>query len=392
MPVPHRLRNVKNLLELEPLGRSFLPRLLWEFITSGVEANMSRDGNRQAFEEIWLRPRILKDVTARTMERTLFGKTYDAPFGIPPMGASAMFGFEADLNFARAAKAANIPFVMSGSALITMEKIIEANPDVWFQAYVDADRDSIRGLSDRARDAGFQNLVVTVDMPVPGNRGSSLRAGFSYPIRPNLRVAWDGLTHPRWLFETFLRTLVSSGWPHLENLDTERGIPMISMKAVQRTHVRDALNWEDLKWLRDRWQGKLLIKGVLSPEDTAVAADIGLDGLFVSNHGGRQLDGAVAPLKVLPEIVAEKGHMAILFDGGIRRGTDVIKALALGADFVFAGRPFLFAAALGEEPGIKYAIDMLNEEIYRNLALLGCNNLDEVASRIDGSSAGTGEM
>ncbi len=383
MSIPHILRRVMVLEDLAPLARSFLPRALWEFGSKGTEANLSREGNRQAFDEIWLRPRILNDVTGRSMEKALFGKSYDTPFGISPMGASAMFGFEADLNFARAARATNIPYVMSASALIPMEWIAEANPDVWFQAYVTAERDAISELTDRVWEAGIRHLVITVDVPVPGNRRAGLRAGFEYPIRPGLRIALDGLTHPRWLVGTFLRTLMASGMPHIENYGKERGIPIISRSAPQRPHVRDALDWDDLKWLREKWQGKLLIKGVLSPEDANIAARIGLDGLFVSNHGGRQLDTAIPPLKVLPEIAAEKSNMAILFDSGIRRGIDVIKALALGADFVFAGRPFLYAAALGEEAGVTHAINLLSEEVYRNIAQLGCNNLDDLASRLD---------
>jgi len=383
MSIPHILRRVMVLEDLAPLARSFLPRALWEFGSKGTEANLSREGNRQAFDEIWLRPRILNDVTGRSMEKALFGKSYDTPFGISPMGASAMFGFEADLNFARAARVTNIPYVMSASALIPMERIAEANPDVWFQAYVTAERDAISELTDRVWEAGIRHLVITVDVPVPGNRRAGLRAGFEYPIRPGLRIALDGLTHPRWLVGTFLRTLMASGMPHIENYGKERGIPIISRSAPQRPHVRDTLDWDDLKWLREKWQGKLLIKGVLSPEDANIAARIGLDGLFVSNHGGRQLDTAIPPLKVLPEIAAEKSNMAILFDSGIRRGIDVIKALALGADFVFAGRPFLYAATLGEEAGVTHAINLLSEEVYRNIAQLGCNNLDDLASRLD---------
>lgn len=382
MSVPHRLRNVLCLDDFEPLGQAFLPRVLAEFIASGVEGNLTYDENLNAFDKVWLKPRVLNDVSNRTMERTLFGKTYDAPFGIPPMGASAMFGFEADINNARAAKGANIPFCMSGSSLIPMEKVLDVNPDVWFQAYIETSKERIAALTDRARDAGYKTLVITVDVAVGGNRASNMRSGFSYPIRPNLRMALDGLMHPRWLYETFIRTILKNGFPHMENMGAGQGIPMISFAAPERKHARDALAWEDLKWLRDRWKGRLLIKGVLSGKDARIASEIGLDGLFVSNHGGRQLDTAVSPLTVLPEIVAEKGKMAILYDGGIRRGTDVIKALALGADMTFVGRPFLYAAALGEQPGLMHAINLLQDEIYRNLALLGCGDLDDLASRI----------
>jgi L-lactate dehydrogenase (cytochrome) len=192
----------------------------------------------------------------------------------------------------------------------------------------------------------------------------------------------DALFHPRWLVKTFLRTLLSSGLPHIENYGPKRGIPIISKEAPGRKHVRDGLDWEDMKWLRDQWQGRLMIKGVLSGKDAKLANIIGLDGVFVSNHGGRQLDTAIPPLKVLAEIVAEKGEMVILFDSGVRRGTDVIKALALGADFVFSGRPFLYAAALGGQEGISYVINLLADEVDRNLALLGCTTLDQLPERL----------
>ncbi len=382
MQVPYKLKNVKCLEDLDDPAESYLPRALWEFGSTGAESNVSRDGNRQVFDDIWLQPRVLNDVSKRSIERELFGQTYAMPFGISPMGAGAMFGFEADLNFARAAKAAKIPFIMSGSALVPMETVAEVNSEVWFQAYVDADRGSLNALAERVWEAGIRNLVITVDVPVPGNRGASLRRGFEYPMRPNLKLALDALTHPRWLIGTFLRTLMSSGMPHIENYGKGRGIPIISTKAPQRKHVRDALDWEDIKWLRDRWKGKLLLKGVLSPEDTRMATASGLDGIFVSNHGGRMLDTAVPPLKVLAEIASERGQMAILFDSGIRRGVDVVKALALGADFVFVGRPFLYAAALGEEEGIAYTIELLASEIDRTIALLGCTDFEKISDRL----------
>lgn len=380
MPVPRAMQKIKCLEDLDADGHAYLPKALWEFVSVGVEGNLSRDGNRKAFDDIWLYPRALRDVRQRTISQNLFDHSYAAPFGIAPMGASSLFGFEAELNFARAAKAAQIPYILSGSSLTPMETILETNPDVWFQAYVDSDRENITSLAERAWRAGVRHLVITVDVPVPGNRGSSLRSGFSYPIRPSLPMVWDGLKHPRWLVCTFLRTLLRHGMPYLENTGAGRGMPMISASAPKRTQVHAGLNWDDMAWLRDLWKGKLLIKGVLSPADTSEAARTGLDGVIVSNHGGRQLDTAVPPLNVLADIVAEKGDMSILFDSGIRRGTDVIKALALGADFVFAGRPFLYAATLGEEAGVAHAIELLASEVDRNLALLGCTDLHQLST------------
>lgn len=382
MSVPAKMRHVMCVDDLEPLGRSYLPRILWEFISTGVEGNHSREENRRVFEDYWLKPRVLNDVTERSTKRSLLGKEYDVPVGIAPMGASAMFGFEADLNFARAAKTANIPYLMSGSALIPMEKVVAANPDIWFQAYVESSRESMGALADRVARAGIKHLSVTVDVPVAGNRGSNMRAGFNYPITPTVPLAMDALMHPCWLVGTFLRTLRTTGIPHMENLTAERGIPMISYNAPRRVNAREGLNWEDIKWLRDKWQGQFSLKGILSGADAKLAAETGLDGVIVSNHGGRQLDTSVSPLSVLQEVVAEKGNMAVMFDGGIRRGTDIIKALGLGADFVFAGRPFLYGAALGEEAGILHVIEILRSEIYRNLALLGCTDLNDLSSRL----------
>ena len=382
MTIPFNMRNVRCLDDLDDLAKSYLPAALWEFASAGTERNVSRDGNRRVFDDIWLQPRVLKDVSERSIERALFGTTYAKPFGISPMGASAMFGFEADLNFARAARVAKTPFVMSASALVPMEDVAAANPDVWFQAYVDADRESIGALADRVWKTGIRNLVIAVDVPVPGNRGATYRRGFEYPMRPGPGIVFDALCHPRWLVGTLLRTLATSGIPHIENYGSGRGIPIISAKAPQRKHVRDALDWDDIKWLREKWQGKLLLKGILSPSDARTASASGIDGIFVSNHGGRMLDTAVPPLSVLPDIAAEKGQMAVLFDSGVRRGVDVVKALALGADFVFVGRPFLYAAALGEQAGIEHVINLLAGEVDRTLAQLGRNGLDCLAECI----------
>ena len=382
MSLAYNLNKIKCLEDFDAYAKDILPRALWEFASVGVENNLSRDNNRKAFDNIWLSPRILENVSNRSIKKKIFDKVYSAPFGISPMGACAMCGYEADLQFAKVSKAKNIPYIISGSALVPMEKIVNINSDVWFQAYVDANRSSISALSDRVFSSGIHTLVITVDVPVPGNRRATLRNGFEYPMRPNGRLIFDAITHPKWFFKTFLRTILSSGMPHIENYGPNRGIPIVSLSAPERQHIRDSLDWDDLKWLRDRWSGRLIIKGVLSAKDVKLANKVGLDGVILSNHGGRQLDTAISPLGVIEASARDKGKMSILFDSGIRRGTDVVKALALGADFVFAGRPFLFSVATAGYSGVSHAVDLLASEIDRTIALLGCNDLYNLGSLI----------
>jgi L-lactate dehydrogenase (cytochrome) len=375
---PRVLRHILSLEDLDAAGRWHLPRSLYGFVSGGVETNASLRANREAFADWALRPRMLVDTSARNYSATLFGRQYAAPFGIAPMGATVLSCSEGDAVLARAAAAANIPFILSGASLIPLERIVADNPAAWFQAYIPSDRNRIGPLIERVARAGFETLVVTVDVPVSANRENNVRNGFTLPLRPTVKLALDGMTHPRWLLGTALRTLLKSGMPHIENMDATRGPPILSAGADRDWGKRDALSWDDVAWIRERWKGRLLIKGVLTAEDTRIARQIGLDGVVVSNHGGRQLDGATASLRALPEVLAEAGGMTVTLDSGVRRGTDVLKALALGATFVFIGRPFLFAAAIGGEAGVRHAIHLLSQEIDRDLALLGCTNLESL--------------
>jgi len=219
--------------------------------------------------------------------------------------------------------------------------------------------------------------VLTVDVPVSANRENNVRNGYSSPLKPTLRLGWDGAIRPRWLVGTFLRTLMNHGMPHLENMGFER-TPILSGTVERPQTARDGLAWEHLELMRKLWKGKLVLKGVLAREDIRIARESGVDGIMVSNHGGRQLDYTVSPLRMLPMAAAEAGGMAIMLDSGVRRGTDVLKALALGADFVFIGRPFLYAAALGGEAGVRHAVKLLRDEIDRDMAMLGISELGQL--------------
>jgi L-lactate dehydrogenase (cytochrome) len=226
--------------------------------------------------------------------------------------------------------------------------------------------------------AGFEKLVVTVDSQVAPNRENYLRAGFTAPLRPTARLAWDGITRPKWLFGTFLRTLFRQGMPHFENNFATRGAPILSPSVVREWSERGQLDWTHFSLIRRLWKGTLIIKGILDPDDARLARDAGADGVVVSNHGGRQLDGAVSPLRVLPAIVAACPEIPVMMDSGVRRGTDVLKALALGAKFVFVGRPFGYAAAIGGIAGVNRAIGLLSDEIRRDMAMLGICRLSEL--------------
>lgn len=373
------MKDILCLDDFETAARKRLPRPIYAYYSGGVETNQSLRDNRSAFQEYGFVPRALANVAGRSTQATLFGETYAAPFGIAPMGLSALSCYRGDIVLARAAEKAGIPMIMSATSLIRLEEVKQAAPKAWFQAYLPGTKERILALIDRVAAAGHTNLVVTVDVAVLANRENNIRAGFATPLKPSLRLAWDGMIRPRWTLGTWMRTFMSHGMPHFENSFAERGAPLLSSTVLRDFVARDNLGWDHIQMIRERWKGKLVIKGILSKTDALLARQHGVDGIVVSNHGGRQLDGAVSPLRVLPEIAAAVGgSMPVMFDSGLRRGTDVLKALALGADFVFVGRPFLYAAAVGGEAGVLHAAKLLQEEVHRDMALLGISSLDEL--------------
>ena len=378
--VPPKLRPYLALRDFEERAMRFLPRMLAGFVGGGVETDWSLRDNREAFAEYAFIPRMLNDVSGRSTKRTLFGREYSAPFGIPPMGASALIAYRGDLVLAQEAAKANIPMIMSASSLIRLEEVREAGATAWYQAYLPGEPDRIIPLVDRVAAAGFDTFVLTVDVQVSANRENNIRTGYSIPLKIGPKVAFDVARHPGWLFNTWLRTVRNHGMPHFENMDAMRGPPVVSKDLVRAFGARDQLAWEHLALIRQRWKGRLVVKGILHPDDAVRCREYGCDGIMVSNHGGRQLDGAIAPLRMLPEIKAVAGDMAVMFDGGIRRGTDVLKALGLGADFVFVGRPMLCAAAVAGAEGVAHAIRLLTEEVGRDMALLGISRLEQMTA------------
>ena len=370
------------LQDFEEAARKRLPRPIWGYIAGAAEDNASLRDNRSVFDEYGFKTRVLRDVSQRSQQVELFGEHYASPFGIAPMGINALSTYRGDLVLARAAKRAGIASVMSATSLIPMEEVAQQSPGTWFQAYLPGDPERIDALLERVARAGFRTLVVTVDIPVSANRENNLRTGFSTPLRPSLRLAWDGLVRPRWVAGTFLRTLLGHGMPHFENSFATRGAPIMSSKVLRDFSGRDHLDWGNLERIRHLWRGNLVIKGILSVEDALQAQQLGADGIVLSNHGGRQLDGAVSAMRVLEEVVAAVGPTyPVLIDGGFRRGSDVLKAIALGARMVLLGRPFNFAAAVDGEAGVLHAIELLRQEVDRNMAMLGVNACEQLGAQ-----------
>lgn len=374
-------RNALNVFELQELARRRLPFPLYSYIEGGVEDNQARDHNRAVFQRLRFRQRSPVDVSRRSQSVELFGHRFDSPFGIAPMGIAGVFAFEADLRMARAAARMNVPFTLSAYSTFALEEVARHAPHArWLQAYMDRDRERALRWTLRAAAAGYEVLMVSTDVPVRPNRENNVRSGFTLPLRPSARLLLQGALHPRWSIGTCARTLVKYGVPRLENL-VAGGKPSLLEPPMPGDlwSGRGGVDWELMRFLRDRWQGALLVKGILHPADAEMAVRVGLDGVVVSNHGGRQLDGAISPIEAIPELRAAVGRkLKILADSGFRRGTDILKGLALGADFILLGRAAMFAVAAGGEAGVVHALSLLKAEVDGDLGLLGCPSVADL--------------
>lgn len=381
--VPRHLRRYLTLDDFEPRARQLLPKFLYGYISGGAETDAARSDNRRAFDEYGFVPRVLKDVSGRDQTTTLFGKTYASPFGIPPMGSSALCAYRGDIVLARAAAAANVPMILSASSLITLEDVRAANQQAWYQAYLAGLPERIEPLVDRVAAAGYDTFVVTADVPVPPNRENNIRNGFQVPLEITPRVFWDTITHPDWLLNTWARTVFNHGMPHFENMDAKQGPPVLSRNLMRNIGSRDQLAWKHVELIRKRWPGKLVVKGLIAPEDARLAREHGCDGVMVSNHGGRQLDGAPSSIEVLPEIVDEVGsQLEIMFDGGIRTGMDIMRALALGAKSCMIGRAYAYGLGAGGQAGVAKALDILGKELTTTMGLCGVNTIAEIDDKV----------
>ncbi len=367
-----KVERALSLADLERAARRRLPSSIYGYVSGGSEDQSSLRANRRAFDRWRFLPRPLTDVSRRSQSIELFGSTFASPVGISPMGVSGLCRFEGDIHLACAAGKSRAPSILSAASTVPLERVMKAAPGTWYQAYLPAHRELIGPLIDRLKAAGVAVLVVTVDVQVASVRENELRNGFSIPLRLTLRLMAGGLARPRWMIETFAQTLLKAGIPHFENYAATRGGRIICAAKEDHRAGRAAMTWEVIRWIRGRWPGRLVLKGILRAEDAVTAQQAGVDGIVVSNHGGRQLDGAIASIDALPGIVAAAPGLTVMLDGGIRRGTDVLKAVALGARCAFIGRPAMYGLALGGQRGAAHVLALLRREINIDLALLGC--------------------
>ena len=375
-----RVEEAQNIFDLREIAKRRLPKWLFEFVDRGTEEEVALHNNREAFERIKFLPRMLVDVSGRKLDTTVFGKTHKMPIGIAPTGAAGMMWYRGELELARAAKAAGIPFSLATGSITSMEKVAEqVGGTLWMQLYMWADRRLSHQVVKRAAAAGFEALLVTVDGVVAGNREYNRRNGFQIPFKYNSKNTLDVLSHPGWMINVLGRYIANGGMPQRENFPKELQTNITREYGGNKETRSDSLSWNDLKDLRDIWPGKLLVKGLLHPDDAEKSLEYGADGVIVSNHGGRNCDAAPSPIEVLPDIVKAVGHKTtVLFDSGVRRGSDVVKALALGAKFVLIGRSTLYGTAAGGEAGATRALDLYRGEISRSMAQIACNKISEI--------------
>ncbi|MDX1922465.1 MAG: FMN-dependent L-lactate dehydrogenase LldD [Alphaproteobacteria bacterium] len=372
---------ISSALDYREAARRKVPRFLFDYGDGGAQSEQTLRANCSDLQEINLRQRVLKNVADLSTDTALFGEKLSLPFLLGPIGLGGMYARRGEIQTALAAAKKGISFCLSTVSLCSLEEVAAKSPKpLWFQLYVLKDRGFMKNMLERAQSAGVKNLVFTVDMPVPGARYRDRHSGMSGAFAPAKRMA-QAIMKPSWAFDVGLL-----GRPHdLGNISIYRG---------KKTNIEDymgwlaknfdpSISWSDLEWIRAFWKGPMIIKGILDPVDAHDAVSFGADGLVVSNHGGRQLDGALSTAKALPAIVDAVGNnLTVLADGGVRSGLDVVRMLALGAKSVLLGRAYIYALATNGQAGVENLIDIFAKEIRTAMALCGVKSISEITQEI----------
>ena len=377
------IKHTSNVEDVRSIATRKLPMAVKDFIEGGAEDEITLNRNRDAFQAIQLRHRVLTDVSSRDQSTTILGTPVESPLVLAPVGLAALAHPEGERAAAIAAAKKGIISTLSSSSTWSLEEVAEATPDAarWFQLYIWRDRGITREVVERARSAGYRALAVTVDVPVAARRERDLRNGFEIPPRPTIRQAGDVLRHVEWFTRRGWDEVFGHGLV-MGNFGKKSGIgKRVVMMEYVNTMFDPSVTWDDMEWLKSIWGGDLLIKGITNDQDAKEAVARGANGVWVSNHGGRQLDGLPATIDVLPGIVdAVDGKAEVFLDSGVRRGSDVIKAVARGARACMIGRPYVYGLGAGGQVGVERVIDHIRAEIDANLALIGCPSITKLDS------------
>jgi len=370
-----------NIDDLRSLARKRLPRAVFEFVDGGALDEITLRANREDFLAMRLMPRVLTNIETRNQSVELFGKRYDAPIILAPTGLAGLLSRRGELAAVRAASRINVPYCLSTMATCSIEEIAaEVDTPNWFQLYVLRDRGLTKAFIERARDARCSALVLTVDTKVQGPRERDMRNGFTVPPRFSAATLLDFALHWRWLLDVGLGPKITFRNFAGTSVDATNAVTITQFIAGQYDL---SVSWRDVEWFKSQWGGPLLLKGLLSPDDARQAVSAGVDGIIVSNHGGRQMDGAISAIAALPAMVdAVASRVPLILDGGVRRGSDVIKAIALGATACMIGRAWLYGLAAGGESGVERSLTILRDEIDVSLALLGCADISQLDRNI----------
>ena len=377
-PVLRRLQSVANVSDLRTISKRRLPGGVFDYIDGAAEDELTLQRNSAAFQDVEFKPRVFRDVSSISLKSTLFGKELDFPLVMAPTGFGRIANSQGELAVARAADRAGIPYTLSTLGTRSIEEIAAVSQGrKWFQVYVWRDRELVREMLERAIAADFEAIQITVDTAITGRRERDVKHGFTLPPKIGLGTIVDGALHPGWTWDFITAEPIS--FANVNGQIVGDGSDPITLADYINSQFDPSLSWNDLEWFRSIWKGPIIIKGIQTVEDAKIAADMGIEGIALSNHGGRQLDGAPAPFELLESVVQSVGgDIEILCDGGVRRGSDIAKALALGANACMIGRAYLYGLGAGGERGVDFVLDHLREGLKRTMMLCGVASLSEL--------------
>lgn len=373
-----------NIEDLRRMAKKRLPRGIFEYVDGAAEDGIAKEHNREVYRSLKIKNRVLRNVSTRSTATQIFGKKIAMPYAISPTASASLMSEGGEVGLARAARRMGVPCTVATLSLTPMEEIYEAaGGNLWFQLYMWVDVGLRMRFVERIKAVGFETLLVTVDGSVGANREHDRRNGFSMPLKYSPRLIAQVLANPGWCMRVLAPQYLKRGAFRKANYPPELASKLTDKASDHELTKTDTQCWDDIKRIRDVWPGNLLVKGLQSWEDAVIAADCGLDGVVLSNHGGRYLDSAPAPLQLVPEVRRAVGNrLKIIIDSGARRGSDLVKAIAVGADMVMSGRPTLFGSAAAGEAGAYRALEIFQTEMDRIMAQLGLNSVDEISPHI----------